>query len=63
MARTEQTRMEFINRGKLEGFRKYFSNRKEYFQDIFNRGYSEQAAAEEFNNIRAMIWKSGEVES
>lgn len=49
-------KMEFMNRGSKEGFKAYFSNRQEHFQDIFDREYSDQAAAEEFDNIRGMKW-------
>jgi hypothetical protein len=49
-------KMEFMNRGSKEGFKAYFSNRQEHFQDIFDREFSEQAAAEEFDNIKKMKW-------
>jgi hypothetical protein len=49
-------KMEFMNRGNKEGFKKYFSNRKAHFQDIFGREYTPEAAAEEFDNIKKMKW-------
>ncbi len=51
MARTESTRMEFINRGKIDGFIKYFSHRKEHFKDVFDREFSIKTAIEEFNGV------------
>lgn len=55
-------KMEFMNRGTKEGFKKYFSNRKEHFQDIFDREYSDQAAVEEFDNIKKMKWNTQQEE-
>jgi hypothetical protein len=49
-------KMEFMNRGSKAGFKTYFSNRQEHFQDIFGREYTQEAAAEEFGNIREMKW-------
>jgi hypothetical protein len=54
--------MEFMNRGSKEGFKTYFSNRQEHFQDIFDREFSEQAAVEEFDNIREMKWSTQQEE-
>ena len=49
-------KMEFMNRGSKEGFKAYFSNRQEHFQDIFGREYTSEAAVEEFDNIKKMKW-------
>ncbi|MFA5196042.1 MAG: hypothetical protein WC401_09630 [Bacteroidales bacterium] len=49
-------KMEFMNRGTKAGFTEYFSNRQAHFQDIFDREYTPEAAAEEFDNIKKMKW-------
>jgi hypothetical protein len=51
-------KMEFMNRGSKEGFKAYFSNRQEHFQDVFGREFSDQAAVEEFDKIREMKWST-----
>jgi len=56
MARSEQQRLEFMDRGKVDSFVKYFSYRPIDFKETFSREYSREAAIEEFNNIKKMKW-------
>jgi hypothetical protein len=54
MARSEAEKMEFMNRGKINGFKAYFSQRRAHFLDVFEVPYSDKAAEVEFNNIMEM---------
>ncbi|HHT9136779.1 MAG TPA: hypothetical protein ACFYEK_05970 [Candidatus Wunengus sp. YC60] len=49
-------RLEFMDRGKVDGFVTYFSYRQGDFKETFGREYSKAAAVEEFSKIKKMKW-------
>lgn len=44
-------KLDGCNRGKVEGFKKYFSQRQFLFKDTFKTDYSDQNAEREFRSI------------
>jgi hypothetical protein len=44
-----------IDRGTIQGFSKYFRNRREHFKDIFGIEYSEESAKVAWQEVQEII--------
>jgi hypothetical protein len=52
----ERLPIEKINRGKVEGFAKYFQQRQLYFWEIFKIPFTLETAKQEFKKIEQLFW-------